>query len=167
MKIVYILYNRNHQAVKIGYASDINSRISSIQTSTPEKLCLMFTFEGGKELEKHFHSELKQFHIKGEWFKYNEAVKNFLLRYQEYQLEFFESNTDEKSVHNIQLTLEDLNHDIIKFVKNCTTQFTIPDIKRQLPDLTLTTKQIENILLLNGFVFKQYGTSRKKYFHKK
>ena len=63
----------------------------------------------------------------------------------------------------LQLTSESCIIDIVRCLDK---QFTIPDIKRQLPDLTLTTKQIENILLLNGFVFKQYGSSRKKYFSK-
>jgi hypothetical protein len=63
----------------------------------------------------------------------------------------------------LQLTSESCIIDIVRCLDK---QFTIPDIKKQLPDLSLSTKQIENILLLNGFSFKQYGTSRKKYFYR-
>lgn len=62
----------------------------------------------------------------------------------------------------LQLTSESC---ISEVASSFTKQFTIPDIKQKLPDLTLTTKQIERILLLNNYNYKQYGTSRKKYFY--
>lgn len=62
----------------------------------------------------------------------------------------------------LQLTSESC---ISEVASSFTKQFTIPDLKQKLPDLTLTTKQIERILLLNNYNYKQYGTSRKKYFY--
>lgn len=62
----------------------------------------------------------------------------------------------------LQLTSESC---ISEVASSFSKQFTIPDIKQKLPDLTLTTKQIERILLLNNYNYKQYGTSRKKYFY--
>ena len=62
----------------------------------------------------------------------------------------------------LQLTSESC---ISEVAGSFTKQFTIPDIKQKLPDLTLSTKQIERILLLNNYNYKQYGTSRKKYFY--
>jgi hypothetical protein len=61
----------------------------------------------------------------------------------------------------LQLTSESC---ILDVVSNLTKQFTISDVKKALPDLTMTTKQIESTLLLNGYIFKQYGTARKKHF---
>ena len=62
----------------------------------------------------------------------------------------------------LQLTSESC---IAEVASSFSKQFTIPDIKQKLPDLTLTTKQVERILLLNNYNYKQYGTSRKKYFY--
>jgi hypothetical protein len=63
----------------------------------------------------------------------------------------------------LQLTSESCILDIASVY---TKQFCIPDIKKSLPDLTMSTKQIEATLLLNGYVYKTYGSSRKKYFVK-
>ena len=62
----------------------------------------------------------------------------------------------------LQLTSESC---IMEVVLSFFKQFTIPDIKQKLPDLDLTTKQIERILLLKGYSYKQYGNARKKYFY--
>jgi hypothetical protein len=62
----------------------------------------------------------------------------------------------------LQLTSESC---IMEVVLSFSKQFTIPDIKQKLPDLDLTTKQIERILLLKGYSYKQYGSARKKYFY--
>ncbi len=71
---------------------------------------------------------------------------------------------DESKPHQVlQLTSESC---ILDVVDSLNKQFTIPDIKKKLPDLTLSTKKIENILLMNNFTFKQYGSSRKKYFYR-
>ena len=166
MKVVYILYSHVHQAIKVGYASDISSRISTIQISTPEKLSLMFTFEGGKELEQYFHDRLKQFHIKGEWFKYNQFVKDFLLKYQQQQFEFFSFELDEKFKENIHISENEVEEAILNVVGSFTRKFSIPEIKKRLPSLQLSSKEIESFLLERGWKVTQYGTCRTKYFTK-
>lgn len=64
----------------------------------------------------------------------------------------------------LQLTSESC---LLEIASSFVKQFTIPEIKQKLPELDLPTKQIERILLFNDFNFKQYGTSRKKYFYSK
>lgn len=73
---------------------------------------------------------------------------------------FQEGNNSPNEV--LQLTSESC---LLEVAFSFSKQFTIPEIKQKLPELDLPTKQIERILLLNNFSFKQYGTSRKKYFY--
>lgn len=166
MRVVYILYSHIHQAIKVGYASDISSRISTIQISTPEKLSLMFTFEGGKELEQYFHERLKPFHIRGEWFKYNNLVKDFLLKYQEHQLEFFKSESDEQFKEDLHISEDAVCEAILDVVNSFNRKFSIPEIKKRLPHITITSRQLEILLTTRNFTYTQYGTCRTKYFTK-
>jgi hypothetical protein len=166
MKVVYILYSNVHQAIKVGYASDIGSRISTIQISTPEKLSLMFTFEGGKELEEYFHERLKPFHIRGEWFEYNNFVKDFLVKYLEHQLEFFTFKADEKLKDDLYVFKNDVETSILEIVKSYKKNFTVADIRKKLPFINFKSKDIEKFLLLNGWQIKQYGSCRTKFFYK-
>ena len=62
MKITYVLYSHINKAIKIGYATNLANRISTIQISTPEELSLLFAFQGGKEVE----TELNKLHK--DWF---------------------------------------------------------------------------------------------------
>jgi hypothetical protein len=73
---------------------------------------------------------------------------------------FQEGNNSPNEV--LQLTSESC---LLEVASSFSKQFTIPEIKQKLPELDLPTKQIERVLLLNNFGFKQYGTSRKKYFY--
>lgn len=175
MKVVYIIYSHIHQAVKIGYASDLDSRLSTIQISTPEKLSLMFTFEGGKELEEYLHQRLNQFHIRGEWFAYNEVVKDFLLKYQEHQFELFTFRADEKLKHDLSISEEissvqtinalvlEKAYALLASRKN-RQYITIPDLKKLITSLDLTTKEIETVLLDSNWEIVYSGKCKTKFF---
>lgn len=126
----------------------------------------MFTFEGGRELEQYFHNRLKQFHIKGEWFKYNQFVKDFLLKYQEHQFEFFSFELNEKFKEDIHISENEIDAAIVEIANSFTRKFSIPEIKKRLPSLRLSSKEVENFLLERGWEYSQYGTCRTKYFTK-
>lgn len=167
MKLVYVIYSSVNQTVKIGYASNINQRFSQIQLATSEPLKLLMTFEGGLQEEKELHYLLSDFSLRGEWFYYSEAVLDIILNYIKQKVsdsnllipteikKFCTQNIDSYNLKKLTEFLADINK-----------QFTISDLKSKIPSLSLKTKEIENVLLLNGFNFKQYGTSRKKYFYR-
>lgn len=167
MKLVYVIYSFVNQSIKVGYTSNINQRFSQIQLATAEPLKLLFTFEGGRQEEKELHYILTEYKLRGEWFTYSETVLDIILNY--FKQKVFKNSlliptkTEENSLQDI-----DVYHfkKLTEYLTNVEKQFTIPEIKKKLPDLTLSTKQVENILLLNGFSFKQYGASRKKYFYR-
>lgn len=56
---------------KIGYASNIGARLTSLQTGSPQKLELIlvaYCGEGAKDLEKKYHEQFASRHHRGEWF---------------------------------------------------------------------------------------------------
>jgi hypothetical protein len=56
--------------VKIGFASNITSRLVVMQVAAPEKLVLLRILDGGKELEAALHSRFASHRVRGEWFTF-------------------------------------------------------------------------------------------------
>lgn len=65
---VYIV--TDGEAVKIGRAANLASRISSIQVGNPRQLTVLQTIQtrNAMELEATLHHKFKKQHIRGEWF---------------------------------------------------------------------------------------------------
>ena len=73
---VYFIYcsDRNNSPVKIGVTSDIENRISALQTGNPYKLfCKAFIPCNNKDqayrLESFFHHQFRKNRMVGEWFR--------------------------------------------------------------------------------------------------
>lgn len=78
-EIVYFIKNNITNLVKIGYTSNIVSRMESLQQSfnivgmeCKLKLINYIKCDKGIELEKYIHNKLNLFRQKGEWFNINE-----------------------------------------------------------------------------------------------
>lgn len=167
MKLVYVIYSALNQSIKVGYASNIHQRFSQIQLATSEPLKLLLTFEGGLQEEKELHYLLSDYSLRGEWFTYNEVVLDIILNYFKQKVsdnyllmptkteKFYPQNIDPYNLKKLTEFLADIDK-----------QFTISDLKSKIPSLSLTTKQIEDVLIINRFTYKQYGASRKKYFYR-
>lgn len=158
MKVTYIIYSHQNKAVKIGYASDLASRISTIQISTPEELSLLFAFQGGREIEKELHQLLAKYRLRGEWFDFTSEVFQMLSDYQKQTIIQKTRTVDGKEI--------DLQNLVINAAELFTRMFTISEVKKQLPRLYLNTKQIEKILLDYGWQIKTHGSSRVKFFYR-
>jgi len=65
---VYFIQSENGGPVKIGFAVDVKSRISNIQTSRSDKVVLLATIDGTPELEASLHKRFSSSSIGGEWF---------------------------------------------------------------------------------------------------
>jgi hypothetical protein len=157
---IYAIYCPNKQQVKIGYATNPFSRLSSLQVATTDRLDLLFCFVGGISEEKMLHQHFKDYKLTGEWFEYNSYIATELLKFAQESLPFTSKLVEDKYVFD---KLSEAC--IINTASTFSKQFTISEIKHQSPDLSATTKQIEKILLFHGYNYKQYGTSRKKYFY--
>lgn len=75
---VYFVLNRNHNAVKIGFSHNPEKRLGGLKDSMLDKLELLGYIscgENARKVEKELHRTFKQFHIKGEWFRYELFLK--------------------------------------------------------------------------------------------
>ena len=71
MHYVYFIFQNNiPNQCKIGYTGDCLSRCCGLQTGNPNPLVVYRHIETNcpKKLEKYIHSQLKIFHINGEWY---------------------------------------------------------------------------------------------------
>ena len=104
MKLVYVIYSSVNQAIKVGYASNINQRFSAIQLSTSEPLELLFVLKGGAEVEAELHNLLVNYRLRGEWFIFNEKVLSIIYFYQQSVIDrmTFNKNKENLVVHSIK-----------------------------------------------------------------
>ncbi len=75
---VYFIQNTNTRAIKIGYTSNVKSRLSILQSSSPDKLKLLEILPGDWRDEKDFHYRFKHLRIKGEWFNPADDLIKFI-----------------------------------------------------------------------------------------
>lgn len=80
---LYVIGN-NDRRQKIGFSSDVDKRLSTLQTGNPDKLYIHHVEEVPKDrarlLEHKLHRELNHKRIKGEWFDLTpDEAKSFLM----------------------------------------------------------------------------------------
>lgn len=68
---VYVIKSGTH--VKIGKASDVVKRISSLQTANPSEIevIAILTEGDGHKLERELHKRFARHRFRGEWFNFN------------------------------------------------------------------------------------------------
>ena len=74
----HIYFIRCLDTVKIGYSKNPHQRLSALQTANPHQLELLYSFPSLQYTESQIHQELNEHHIKLEWIKYNDEVKEFI-----------------------------------------------------------------------------------------
>jgi len=78
--MIYFIQGEITKRVKIGFTKrHIGSRISSLQTGSPDKLIFLGACAGNKSREKQLHKKFSPSHIHGEWFKKSVYLKEFVL----------------------------------------------------------------------------------------
>lgn len=60
--------------VKVGRSLDPESRLKTIQTGHPERLCILATTPGGAALEEQYHRRWRARRRTGEWFTMGECI---------------------------------------------------------------------------------------------
>lgn len=76
--MIYIIKVKDKDICKIGYSENPEKRLASLQTANYEKLELITTFNGSRDLEAHLHKKFGVYRLNGEWFTYNEEIKNLI-----------------------------------------------------------------------------------------
>jgi hypothetical protein len=74
----YFILNQKTNMVKIGKSTDVGTRLISLQTASPDELCVILILPNIKDFsEKNLHHQFARYHVRGEWFHYDVEVKNF------------------------------------------------------------------------------------------
>ena len=71
-ELLYVISSGPSGPVKIGITKDIARRLKQIQGSVPEELVLLAAYTM-MDVERHFHSILSEYHLRGEWFSSDAA----------------------------------------------------------------------------------------------
>lgn len=77
--MIYLIGNKEEKVCKIGYTRNLETlgkRLSSLRTGNHLKLEIFEIREGTRHLEKAIHFVLSEYRLEGEWFLFNEMVKN-------------------------------------------------------------------------------------------
>lgn len=78
--MIYFLHEPIDNAVKIGKTQDdkLMIRVSAIQIGNHRELKLLGVCEGYTKKEKELHKQFKHLSIRGEWFKYENELKEYI-----------------------------------------------------------------------------------------
>jgi hypothetical protein len=60
---------RGDGPIKIGITKNLAGRLAALGTASHEPLHLLASVPGNSNAERHFHSTLAKYRIKGEWFR--------------------------------------------------------------------------------------------------
>ena len=72
LNVVYMVGIEGEPYIKVGYASELSSRMVNMQVGSPKKLMVLAVFAGDVKSEALMHRELQEHHVRGEWFDYDE-----------------------------------------------------------------------------------------------
>jgi hypothetical protein len=70
---VYLVSAKLHR-FKIGYSTNVNTRIRQLETASSEPVQLIAVAPGGRPLEKDLHYEFRGLRVRLEWFKDNQHL---------------------------------------------------------------------------------------------
>lgn len=75
---IYFITNPEAETVKIGYATDTNRRLESLQTGNHVKLLMYSAFPGSVQVERIIHRAVKEFKIINEWFHHTSKLDQLI-----------------------------------------------------------------------------------------
>ncbi len=64
--------------LKIGVATTVSGRIGALQNGNPEEVKLLTCVPGDEELEARLHKRFAKLHVRGEWFRYEGALLEYV-----------------------------------------------------------------------------------------
>lgn len=76
--VYFIGMEGDKSAVKIGFASKLEDRVATLQTSSHHELKVLAAIKGTAKFEKELHRKFAADHIRGEWFRRTEAIEAFI-----------------------------------------------------------------------------------------
>lgn len=76
--MIYFILSSEINAVKIGFTTNVEQRLSVLQTGSPHELKLVKVISGSPRKEKQLHKKFAEYNIRGEWFHWNDVIKNYV-----------------------------------------------------------------------------------------
>lgn len=76
--MIYFVQTADNQYVKIGYATDVQKRLGSLQTGSPQPLKLIGTQPGDQPVERKLHERFHHLRRQGEWFETAPALVEYI-----------------------------------------------------------------------------------------
>jgi hypothetical protein len=83
---VYYIHSPDTDRIKIGFAGDPRGRLGKMQVDSPTRLVLLALEEGGRALEARRHREFSSLRERGEWFRFDGPLKEFVEQLAPYVL---------------------------------------------------------------------------------
>lgn len=137
-KYVYFVQQGLTGNIKIGYSENLKSRISTLQTSSPEKLRLLHAIPAsGQQDETRFHEMFKHKRSHGEWFEYCADI-----------ISFIEEDKEERQAKE----MEDL-HNWVSFLEERVRFLSL--LKNKIPTFIIEEIQAVNFKKIHGLLFLQ------------
>lgn len=103
---VYFIEAVGQGKVKIGFSSDVESRVRQLRTGSPYDLEIVGQVNGGADLEQLLHQKFSSYRDDKEWFFFTKEIKEFIAG--GYQLE--EKDTEVKPKTKRKNECEDCGH---------------------------------------------------------
>jgi len=76
--IQFVYFIRSENFVKIGWATALDTRFNNCQINNPHHVELLAYFRGGVEEEGNLHAVFSRYHHRGEWFVYDEPIRELV-----------------------------------------------------------------------------------------
>ena len=78
----FVYFVQGRDAIKIGFAINVASRMYNLQHASPEKLIVLATIPGSPLLEKKLHRRFKSLKVRGEWFSPEDRLLSYIKNVQ-------------------------------------------------------------------------------------
>jgi hypothetical protein len=73
-----IYFVRSGKLIKIGFTTDLEGRVSRLQTGSPYDLQLLGTIEGTQREEQALHRRFTNLNVRGEWFRGHASLLEYI-----------------------------------------------------------------------------------------
>lgn len=73
-----VYFVRSGKLIKIGFTTDLEGRVSRLQTGSPYDLQLLGTIEGTQRDEQALHRRFANLNVRGEWFRSHASLMGYI-----------------------------------------------------------------------------------------
>jgi hypothetical protein len=77
LKCVYFI-GTDDEFIKIGFTTNLLDRVRSLSTGSPRDFRVHLVVRGDRDDERELHRRFAAYHVRGEWFRFTEAIVKFI-----------------------------------------------------------------------------------------